>query len=420
LPLLALPRPVNDDRVPVLVAAPPMHCGGTERHLLYLLPELAARGFDITVALLAPGGELEPALRDLPVRVVAPGRALHRPLGALAMADLLRREIAARRPRVLHAFLSEPYLAAAMARLLVRRNRPALVCGRRSMAFYAAHHPVAAFAERLTHRTAAVLVGNSGAVSAELSAEAAGRAPVATIHNGIPLPPLTGPGMRSQARAALGLRDDALVLANVAHLAFYKGHADLLHALAGIRHDLPPGWRLLVAGRDRGERDRLVSLAHALGLQGHVMFLGALPDPSDVFRAADMAVLPSHTEGFSNSLIEGMATGLASIATDAGGNPDAITDGVNGLIVPARAPAELAAAILRLARDPALRRRLGERAAMAMMARHSIAACANAYETLWRGLAYGRPGEPAQWLAERSLPTSAAQAGALAPAALAS
>lgn len=375
-----------------------MHSGGTERHLLYLLPELAARGYDITVALLAPGGDLEPRLRQLPVRVVAPTRALRRPFGSLAFAALLWREMRRRRPRVVHAFLSEPYLAAALARMAAGGAGPALVCGRRSMAFYTASHPVAAAAERWSHRLASALVGNSTAVSGELVGEAGGAEKVLTIHNGIPLPAITSPAMRMAARAELGLRADAFVMANVAHLAAYKGHADLLDALVIARTGLPPGWRMLIAGRDRGESERLVARTHALGLQANVVFLGDVANPDSVFRAADVAVLPSHTEGFSNSLIEGMATGLASVATAAGGNTDAVTDGLNGLIVPPRAPAELADALLRLCRNPALRQQLAAAAGITVMSRYSIRVCADAYDTLWRGLAFGRQGRPSEWL----------------------
>lgn len=375
-----------------------MHSGGTERHLLYLLPEMAARGYDITVALLGPGGDLEPRLRALPVRVVSPPKLLRRPLGSLALTALLWREMRLRRPRVVHAFLSEPYLAAALARLAPGSALPALVCGRRSMAFYSASHPLAAAAERWTHGLATALVGNSTAVSGELVSEAGSAEKVATIHNGIPLATVTSPAMRQKARAGLGLRSDAFVMANVAHLAAYKGHADLLDALVIARPELPAGWRMLIAGRDRGESERLIARTHALGLQANVVFLGDVADPDTVFRAADVAVLPSHTEGFSNSLIEGMATGLASVATAAGGNTDAIQDGMNGLIVPPHAPAELAAALLRLWRNPALRQQLAASAAITVMSRYSIRVCADAYDTLWRGLAFGRKGRPADWL----------------------
>ncbi len=74
----------------------------------------------------------------------------------------------------------------------------------------------------------------------------------------------------------------------------------------------------------------------------------------------DLSLLPSRSEGFSNTLIESMAAGLAVVATDVGGNPEAIDCGRNGLLVPPEDPSELARAIVLLLTDDALRHRLSE------------------------------------------------------------
>ncbi len=78
------------------------------------------------------------------------------------------------------------------------------------------------------------------------------------------------------------------------------------------------------------------------------------------FEAADFGVLPSRAnEGFSNAILESMRAGLPMIVTDIGGNAEAVVDGETGFVVPPADPAALAAALLRLAQDPALRRKLG-------------------------------------------------------------
>jgi glycosyltransferase involved in cell wall biosynthesis len=373
-----------DQSIPVVVAAPPMRTGGTEQHLLHILPALAERGFAITAVLLGGGGALEARLRATQVDVVAPASERRRPLRTAAQAVAIRDAVRRTGARVVHAFLSEPYLAAFAALTLPGGARPALIHGRRSEAFYAGKHPLAAYVERFAHRSAHRLVGNSAAVARELAIESGAPDKVVIIHNGIPLEgPVVEPE-REAARRVFGLGDAPLVLSVVANFHPYKGHADLLEALAIAKDALPPGWRLLLAGRDGGVLAQLTALAKARGIAGNLAMIGEWAGSREPYAAADIGLLVSHTEGFSNSLIEGMAAGIPMVATAVGGNPDAVTDGRTGLLVPPRDPAALAAALKRLGGDPALRRRLGEAAAAEVAERFSLAACVDAYARLWR------------------------------------
>ena len=103
-------------------------------------------------------------------------------------------------------------------------------------------------------------------------------------------------------------------------------------------------------------------LAARLGVGDRVTFTGVRADVPDVLAAATMSVLPSHSEGLSNAILESMAAGLPVIAADVGGNAEAVEDGVTGLLVPPRDPAALAAAMERMLETPALTARLGRAA----------------------------------------------------------
>jgi glycosyltransferase involved in cell wall biosynthesis len=405
------------DRIPVVIAAPPMRTGGTERHLLHVLPALEERGFDVTAVLLGPGGALEPALRERLSRVMVPTLGWPRPFRTLDQARMIRGAVRNTGARIVHAFLSEPYIAASLAQRTLTGSRPHLVHGRRSLAFYGANHRFAQKVEVAAHRLASALVGNSRAVTNELMQEAGGDAKVCLIPNGIPLCDGIAPAERAAARAAFGLPADALVLSLVANLHVYKGHADLIAALALIRDKLPGHWRLLLVGRDGGERERVLAEIDRAGLKPHVVAPGEWPGSREPYAAADIGLLVSHTEGFSNSLIEGMAAGLPMIATRVGGNPDAIDDGETGFLVAPHAPDELANAILTLAGMPDLREKLGTAARRKALSAFSLEACVDRYEQLWRGLAEGRPGRPADWLAgEPAIRQSDAAAGYARPA----
>jgi glycosyltransferase involved in cell wall biosynthesis len=378
-----------DAPIPIVVAAPPMRTGGTEQHLLHILPILAERGFSITAVLLAGGGRLEARLRESAVRVVSPPGDKGRPRRTFDQAMAIREAVLQTGASVLHAFLSEPYFAAWLANQLVgRRERPALVHGRRSLAFYGERQRLARFIERRLHSEATMLVGNSTAVATELMSECRSPEKVMVIHNGIPLPGPVTAAERAAARASFGIGDDELLFTMVANFHPYKGHEDLIEGLATA--DLQQPWRLLLPGRDGGSLSAVLARAEARGLTDRLILPGEMDGSRRCYAAADIGVLASHTEGFSNSLIEGMAAGLPMIATAVGGNLDAIIDGDTGLFVPVCAPDRIAIAAARLAASPALRQTLGEAARASAEARFSLDACVSAYERLWRSLAAGR------------------------------
>jgi glycosyltransferase involved in cell wall biosynthesis len=389
---------MSDRRLSIVVAAPPMKIGGTEQHLLHVLPGLAKRGMDITVILLESGGALEPTLRVGVQSVIVPSMKWPRPLRTAQQAFAIWRAAQRVKADVIHAFLSEPYIAAAGARLLMGKQAPALVHGRRSLAFYSRKHRLGQRVEIASHKLASALVGNSTAVTDELTAEAGGGEKVCLIPNGIPLGDIITPQERAAARTRFGLPPDALVLTQVANLHVYKGHADLLNAVASIKDKLPAQWRLLLPGRDGGEHDALVAQTARLGLAGHVIFPGEWPGSREPYAASDIGILASHTEGFSNSLIEGMAAGLPMIATRVGGNIDALDDGENGFLVERGSSDDLANAILTLAEMPDLRQRMGLAGREKVLQRFSLEACIGRYERLWRSLAEGAAGQPGDWV----------------------
>lgn len=151
-----------------------------------------------------------------------------------------------------------------------------------------------------------------------------------------------------------------LVVTTVGNIRRVKGHDIFIRAAATIAAQFPQV-RFTVAGQVL-EQDtflELQRLVQELDLSEKFHFIGDVKHPREHLVASDLFVLPSRSEGFSNAILEAMAASLPVVVTDVGGNAEAVTEGVNGLVVPPENPIALAEAIARLLSDPHRARAIG-------------------------------------------------------------
>ena len=166
------------------------------------------------------------------------------------------------------------------------------------------------------------------------------------------------PGDRGTARAALGLPHDLAIVGIVATLRDWKGHHDLLRAVAKVS----PRPLLVVVG-DGPQRASLKSLAAELRLGESVRFAGEQADVAPWLHTFDVFCLPSYAnEGVPQALMQAMACGLAVVTTDVGSIAEIVTDGVTGVFTAPRDPDALASTLGALLREPSRRASLGARA----------------------------------------------------------
>jgi len=140
-----------------------------------------------------------------------------------------------------------------------------------------------------------------------------------------------------------------------------KGFDVLVEAFSQVS-SVFPDWNLTIVG-EGPERPMIEALARQLGIEDRVSLPGVVDNPEAYLSRAGVFVLPSRYEGFPNALLEAMACGVPSIATDCPSGPaEIIQPGVNGLLVPSDDADVLAAELVRLLGDGELRRNLGESA----------------------------------------------------------
>lgn len=185
-----------------------------------------------------------------------------------------------------------------------------------------------------------------------------------------------------EIRHSLNTDEETVVFVIVANLIAYKGHSDLFEALAYAKPAFPEKWQLWVVGDDRGILKSLKHLAETLDLTSHIQYLKSRNDVPNLLRSADIGLLVSHEEGFSNSILEGMAAGLPMIVTDVGGNKEAVVHLETGLVVPPKSPKKLAEALIRLANDKKLQKTMGHAGKKGVAETFSLKACVDLYEKL--------------------------------------
>jgi phosphatidylinositol alpha-1,6-mannosyltransferase len=215
---------------------------------------------------------------------------------------------------------------------------------------------------RRVHRRAAALLANSRNTASLLTALGNPPERVHVVHPGVDPTRFRPDADSYDLRQRVGRGAD-LVLLSVGRLQARKGHDLVIRALPAIATSLT--LRYVIAG-EGPEKDRLSALAADLGLSDRVEFLGKISPEAlpGLYAASDIFVHPNRVEGgdfegFGIVFLEAAATGLPAIGGRSGGVPEAIEDGVTGMLVGGQDAEELQRAILSLALSRPLRERLG-------------------------------------------------------------
>ena len=309
---------------------------------------------------------------DLPMHREVSLRADLRSLRA--MIKLLRRE----RPHIVHANTPKGSLLAMVAAWYTRVPvRIYTVTGLRFETATGTFRRILKLMERITCRCATEVIPEGDGVARTLRREHITRKPLRKIHNGNingvdtahfdpTLPELVAPAAEMRRRLAEGSDGAVTTFVFVGRMVRDKGINELVDAFNTV-HAANPATRLLLVGRFEDALDPVLPATRLRIDQGQgILAVGQLSDVRPALLASDVLVLPSYREGFPNVVLEGAAMGLPVIVTDVNGADEVITPGQNGLIIPRRDTAALAAAMTALAADPA------RRAALAAAARPVI------------------------------------------------
>ncbi|TAN22149.1 MAG: glycosyltransferase family 1 protein [Acidobacteria bacterium] len=303
---------------------------GGQQQLWLLAHELRQRGCEQT--LVAPEGAVAQRFAGAGFRVLAPGTRAARQHAQTAAIVHAHEGHA-------HSWMLRAAHGGAARQVLSRRVA------------FAIRSPFSRWKYRRLDRVLAV----SRFVAAQVQATGLAPARIAVVPDGIALHDLPDPAVaRPRVRARSGIEADARWLVCLGALTPEKGVADAIAALARM----PADCRLVLPGRGPLQ-PQLHRQAAALACAARVHFVtDSAFTPAEWVAAGDVVLMPSHEEGFGSAALLAMALERPVVASQAGGIPEVIEDGVTGLLVPVGATAALAEAGLRLLREPALASRL--------------------------------------------------------------
>jgi glycosyltransferase involved in cell wall biosynthesis len=354
-------------RIGVLFGIDSMACGGTELQLRGLIDRLDRTRFEPHLLTLRPQDVslLPPDCSHLALDVPA----LARPA---ALAELLRAADYMRRHRVsvVQTFFQDSTIFGLPAARLA--GVAARLASFRDLGFW--RTPAQERTLRAVYRLATGFVVNSAAVLDHFH-QADGLDPgrFTVIPNGVDVArfPFRPPAVRPLTVGMLG------------NLNREVKRVDLFVEAAGLLAARYPDVRWEVVG-DGHLRQGMESRAEALGLKSKVLWHGQISDVVDVLGRWDIGVLCSDSEGFSNAVLEYMLCGCAVVATDVGGNREAIRPGQTGELVPPGQFVALAGCLERLLQTEGMARALAEAARQDAETRYSWGGCVAAHEELYR------------------------------------
>jgi glycosyltransferase involved in cell wall biosynthesis/acetyltransferase-like isoleucine patch superfamily enzyme len=365
--------------------------GGSEKQFLKLYESHAELGIEPHVVFLVDA----PVYRRLPWRsapLVLDLPRLRSPRLAVALRQLLA-HLRTHDVRVVHTIFDGAAILGALLKLL----RPDLrvIMTLRNMGY---HHSLAmrVFMGRIYNRADRVVV-NAQAIRERLNSHyLVDPRRVEVICNMVDadvpgenrptFPETLDPGF---AELRQRCRYVAVVVANLRDI---KGISDLIAAAAVLKERAELGIAVIGEGEQRAQYEAQIA---AGSLERTVLLLGYKRDVRSYLAQADLAILPSRSEGLSNALIEYALAGLPIIATDVGGNREVLDGGNAGVLVPPQQPAVLAGAVDRILNDDQLRRALS--AKIAEFSRHRyeppavLARYRQVYESLLAAPSYTRP-----------------------------
>jgi glycosyltransferase involved in cell wall biosynthesis len=351
--------------------------GGLERVVINLCRNLDSRRFKAVVICLKNRGELANELEEAGIEVICLDANRHRLFKYFNWVRLAK-IIHTQRPAVIHTHNTAAFIDAAMAYSIApgcgfihtdhNRNFPD------SLRYMFAER----LASYLSYRIIAVSEENKENL---IRYEKISRRKIEIINNGIDQEKFNLTIDVDAAKNNLGVADFDFLIGTVAVLRQEKGLNFFIKAIPMVLEKHPNTGFVIIG--DGPLRDELEKIADNVGVRNNLVFLGSRTDVPELLQLFDIFVLPSLWEGLPMSLLEAMAAGKCILASNVGGIPSAIRNGIDGLLIPAQSENKIADNLIKLRENTALRNQYAQSARLRFKENYTVEGMVEKYQKLY-------------------------------------
>ena len=326
------------NRVQILYVIGSLGYGGTELHLLKLIKGLNKKYYEISLLVLSEEGQLKEYFLKSKINLILPLIKITKKVNFitkfLKLINLfysfffIYKFAKNNKSAFIHFFLPASYIVGALAGIFAGHKK--MIMSRRSLNNY--QNYFFKFLEKKLHKKMYKIVGNSKKILAELTnEEGVSLEKLVLIYNGIKINNEKKIISFNKNKIFNFEKKNNVIMTIIANLIPYKGHMNLIKVCSLLTEK---NWILLIVGEDRNNfSSKLLKFIKKKNLENQIKLLGLRDDINDILSISDIGVLASHEEGFSNAILEYMSFRLPVVATNVGGNPEAIIHEKNGFIV---------------------------------------------------------------------------------------
>lgn len=365
----------------------PKGLAGVENVLLQVIRRIPPERYRFSVATFSLGQSMpKPSLFPCPLHVLPLSKTYD--WNALRMARRLRRMIQAEKTKIVHTFLESADIWGGLVAKL--SGCPILISSRRDMGcFRSSRHAIGYWiinkfvdqVQAVSDEVRNFMIENDGLDPTK----------IVTLHNGVEIEKVPATTSIREWRAKLGFAASDPIVATVANIRPIKG-LDTLVRVASVVCQKFPRARFLIVGDviDTELLNQLREMVRNFGLDDNVIFLGRSDDVFSLLSQSTLFCLLSRSEGFSNAILEAMASGLPCVVTRVGGNPEAVEEGRNGFLVEPQDVNTAADRILTLLHNPERAIQMGELGRATVANKFSAEAMVNRWADLYDALLASR------------------------------
>ena len=348
---------LNDTNIIIVIDS--LDGGGAESQAIKLANGLNKENVNVTLFPLRSGGALTKHAKDLDIKIVEGDFQSSRDIKSLVKGFiLLCKTIRSNNPAIVHTFLPLSNFIGSLAGLISKARYT--ITSRRGLIKLNYLKKRWRLFDKISNFLSDKIIVNTEAIIDEMiNVDDVDLDKVICIRNGINLNKFNIKNYRrNDMRSKLALSSCDFAWAKVANFSSIKGHKDLINAFKDIH--IKYNSKLFLIGKDNGTLKELKDLVNTKGLENKIKFLGFREDIPEILLAMDGYICASHTEGFSNAILEAMASGLPIIATNVGGNSEIIKHKKNGLLIKSKDQNAITSTMIKIMKDSTLSQKISE------------------------------------------------------------